>query len=155
MTNGPAHHPARPSQPEATLPLPWLLRRANQRFRAETRAHLASAGFGELPQPGFWALTAIDRGVRQASRLVGEMGISKQAVSQLLDTLVASGFVERRPDPTDRRRTELTLTPKGRRAVKEISAATHATERDFVARLGQESYALLARMLEVLTHEEA
>ena len=41
------------------------------------------------------------------------MGVSKQSVSQLLDTLVLRGYVQRSADPLDRRRIKLTLTERG------------------------------------------
>ena len=47
--------------------------------------------------------------------LTRELGISKQAVSQLIDTMVMRGYLERTPDTEDRRRMLLTLTPRGSR----------------------------------------
>ena len=52
--------------------------------------------------------------------LVTRMGISKQAVSQLIETLVTMGYVTRRPAPDDRRRTLLHLTARGRSAARII-----------------------------------
>jgi DNA-binding MarR family transcriptional regulator len=125
----------------------------NQRYRAAIAAALADAGLGDLPQPGFWALMALARGATEAGQLVIEMGVSKQAVSKLVDTLVATGFVDRAPHGADRRRIELTLTDKGREAAKVVTGAVSATERKLVAKLGPESFALLTRLLEQLAGE--
>lgn len=138
----------------AAWPTPWLFRRLNQRYRAQTGARLSDAGFGDLPQPGYWALTALDRGVREASTLVGEMGVSKQAVSKLVDVLVSAGYVERRPNQIDRRRTELVLTVKGQEAADVIASSVRATEQAFMAKLGTKSFAQLVHMLDHLLHEE-
>ncbi len=75
-------------------------------------------GFGDLLQQGVWAISALAApGLKISARdLVTRMDISKQAVSQLVDTLVAEGYVDRRPDTEDRRRTLLELTPRGQAA---------------------------------------
>ena len=136
-------------------PLPWLLRRVNQRYRAAVALRLRKAGFGDLPQPGYWALSALAGGAGDASRLVSEMGASKQAVSKLVDALVDAGYVDRKANEADRRRTELHLTARGRKAVGVIEKAVRATEERFATELGTESLAGLVRMLEHLAHEEA
>jgi DNA-binding MarR family transcriptional regulator len=144
-----------PSGDAAPLPLPWLLRRVNQRYRSEIAERLAAAGLGDLPQPGTWALMAIARGEGEPNQLVARMGVSKQAVSKLVDRLVASDFIERTPNRTDRRRTDLTLTTTGRRAVRVMTAAVSATEQAIVTELGAESFADLTRMLAQLAGEES
>jgi DNA-binding MarR family transcriptional regulator len=130
-----------------TLPLPWLLRRANQRYRAAIRERMAERGFEGLPQPGFWALMILARGGTDASQLIKEMGVSKQAVSKLVEDLVMGGFVDRSPNATDRRRTDLRLSAKGRRAAEVIGDAVQATEAAFVSELGSEQFAELVQIL--------
>ncbi len=39
-----------------------------------------------------------------AGDLIRQLGVSKQAASQLIDTLVLRGYLERATDPSDRRR---------------------------------------------------
>jgi DNA-binding MarR family transcriptional regulator len=145
---------ARPSKGKASLPMPWLLRRVNQRYRTETAGRLEEAGLGDLPQPGIWALMAIDSGLGEPNQLVARMGVSKQAVSKLVDRLVAADFLARTPNRADRRRTDLTLTTKGRRAVRVIAVAVRATEQTMVTELGADSFAQLTRMLEQLGRKE-
>ena len=131
-------------------PLPWLLRRVNQRYRRAAARRLAAAGFGDLPQRGYWALTALASGASDASQLVRQMGITKQAISKLVDILVASGYLDRQTDPVDRRRTALHLTAKGHQAVAVIDQALHATEQEFATELGAASFEDLTRMLATL-----
>ncbi len=135
--------------------LPWLLRRSNQRYRAAIRQRLEENGYEALPQPGFWALMSLARGATDASQLIREMGISKQAVSKLVDALVTAGLVERKPNEADRRRTDLLLTRKGRRASTIIGEAVQATEDTFVAELGAERFTDLVRTLEQLAGQPA
>lgn len=134
--------------------VPWLLRRLNQRYRDATGTRLAGAGFQDLPQRGYWALMALAAGATDASQLVSEMRITKQAVSKLVDVLVASGFVDRRTNPIDRRRTELTLTTKGGRAVAVIEQAVRATEEELVGKVGATPFGEFVRMLAQLGDEE-
>jgi DNA-binding MarR family transcriptional regulator len=143
-----------PGEGAAPLPLPWLLRRVNQRYRAEIAERLAASDLGDLPQPGTWALMALARGESEPNQLGARMGISKQAVSKLVDRLVAGDFVERTPNRTDRRRTDLTLTTRGRKAVRVITASVGATEEAIVTELGAESFADLNRILAQLAGQE-
>jgi DNA-binding MarR family transcriptional regulator len=136
------------------VPLPWMLRRVNQRYRTAAQARLTESGLGDLPQPGYWALTVLSRGDTEAGRLMEEMGVSKQAVSKLVDILVAAGFVERRANDEDRRRTDLLLTAKGRKAVGVIKEAARSIEDSFVAELGAKRFADLVRMLSQLARWE-
>jgi DNA-binding MarR family transcriptional regulator len=54
--------------------------------------------------------------------------LSKQAASQLIDTLVLRDYLERRTDPGDRRRMGVRLTDRGRIAAMAIRAATDAID---------------------------
>ena len=71
-----------------------------------------------------------------------ELGVSKQAAGQLVDTLVLRGYLERSVDPEDRRRLTLTLTERGMAA----HLATRG-ERDFSSLRGLSAahYDLIAR----------
>ncbi len=138
-----------PGDPAALLP--WLLRRTNQRYRAAIRHRLAERGFEELPQPGYWALMILAAGGTDASQLIREMGISKQAVSKLVDALVTGGLVDRRPNETDRRRTDLLLTARGRHAADVVADAVRQAEEAVTRELGAERFADLVQMLEQLT----
>jgi DNA-binding MarR family transcriptional regulator len=134
--------------------VPWLLRRATQRYRAAIRDRLAESGLGELPQPGYWALMVLARGGTDAGQLMDEMGVSKQAVSKLVEVLVTSGLVTRKPNHTDRRRTELLLSAEGLRAAGVIEDAARATEETFIAELGADRFASLVQMLTQLASRQ-
>jgi DNA-binding MarR family transcriptional regulator len=90
------------------------------------------------------------RGSADAQLLIREMGVSKQAVSKLVDALVTGGFVDRRPNGTDRRRTDLSLSARGRIAADLIAEAALDTEDAFSRELGGERFADLVAMLEQL-----
>jgi DNA-binding MarR family transcriptional regulator len=154
MTSGsPAASDVAPEFFGGAAPLPWLLRRANQRYRAAIRERLAECGFNGLPQPGYWALMILGRGGTDASQLIREMGVSKQAVSKLVDALATMGFVDRMPNRADRRRSELRLSAKGRRAADVIGEAVRTTEEAFVNELGAKQFTDLVQMLAQVTRQ--
>jgi DNA-binding MarR family transcriptional regulator len=126
----------------------------NQQYRDATATELVEAGFGDIPQRGYWTLMALAAGAGDAGEVVSQMGVTKQAVSKVVDILVASGYLDRRTDPTDRRRTPLALTAKGRKAVAVIEQAVHATEQAFVAEVGTASFDRFTRTLADLAGDE-
>src|SRR4051812_44332856 len=60
---------------------------------------------------------AIQDGSPTPSELAVRLGVSKQAVGKVLDEMEQRGFVERRPDPDDRRARRVRLTEHGRAAM--------------------------------------
>jgi DNA-binding MarR family transcriptional regulator len=108
------------------------------------------AGFGDIPQAGIWAISALAAPGSSARDLVERMEISKQAVAELVDTLVGQGYVERLPYPSDRRRTLLQLTASGSEALRVIDRAVRGVEQQMAERIGIERlgdlYALLAEL---------
>jgi DNA-binding MarR family transcriptional regulator len=154
MTTVPRSARTSTSNPRPGSSVPWLLRRLNQHYRDATAGALAEAGFGDIPQRAYWALMALAAGAGDASEVVSQMGVTKQAVSKVVDILVASGYIDRRANPTDRRRTPLTLTAKGRKAVAVIERAVRATEQAFVAEVGTASFNRFTRTLRDLADEE-
>ena len=68
-------------------------------------------------------------------------------MSQLLDTLVARGYLTRAPDPDDRRRLAITLTERGQAAAETVAAANQAMDAKVTAAIGAEAFAGLRRGL--------
>ena len=128
--------------------LVWLLRGAVRTYAARVGAATAAAGFVDLPPPGFWAIAALGEQEQTGAALARRMQISKQAVSQLLLQLGRLGYIERRGDPGDRRRSMLGLTPRGRAAAAVIGAACAAVQASASARLGAGAIDGLRRALE-------
>ncbi|MFZ3069960.1 MAG: MarR family transcriptional regulator [Anaerolineaceae bacterium] len=64
--------------------------------------------------------------------LADHLGITKAAVSQLVERMVGQGLVNRQEDPQDRRSKRLTLTPLGDTIVEEAWHARHAWLEELV-----------------------
>ncbi len=61
-------------------------------------------------------------------------GVTKQAASQLIDTLVIRGYLEREVNPGDRRRMSIALTYRGRAAATAVRAGVEVVDAE-LARL--------------------
>ena len=86
-------------------------------------------------------------GTRQ-SVLAERTGLSKQAVQQLVDDLVAAGILARTPDPADKRARIVRYTEKGMAALADGNRIKLEIEKDFAAQLGTRD---LARLKGILT----
>jgi DNA-binding MarR family transcriptional regulator len=88
-------------------------------------------------------------GLSQAA-LVASMGLSKQAVQQLLDQLEAAGVVRREIDPADRRARRVVLTELGLRDRAEQKQALARLEADVRDRLGKKLHGKFEKALRKL-----
>ena len=75
-------------------------------------------------------------------------------LAELLEVLEEEGLVERSPDPQDRRKVKLFLTPKGREAAARAEALWLAVFGRRLARLSPEEQAAFLRILRKLTEVE-
>jgi DNA-binding MarR family transcriptional regulator len=125
------------------LGVPGLLRLARFAYRNAVRGAFAEAGFDDMPRNGAYLLARVYDGRYAAADLTRGLGISKQAVSQLVDTMVMRGYLERRPDADDRRRMQLTLTPRGEEAATVSWQAATRTDEELERRLSADGVAAL------------
>lgn len=69
------------------------------------------------------AMVELAGGPLGQSALAAQLALSKSTVSRLVAHLEARGWVERQPDPTDRRAVRLALTSSGRTAADRLATA--------------------------------
>jgi DNA-binding MarR family transcriptional regulator len=110
------------------VPLPQLMREARDVYRDAVGRALADAGCDDIPRNGALVLADLARSAPQPAfspqaDVVASLGLSKQAASQLIDTLVLREYLERRVDPEDRRRMGVRLTDRGRTAAVAVQTA--------------------------------
>lgn len=110
-----------------------LLVRARGGYGNTIAAHLAAAGFDDLPRNGPFVLGGMAGRGGSAVEMIRSLGVTRQAASQLIDTLVLRGYLSREVNSDDRRRMNIVLTERGRAAAAEIRAGTAEVE----ARLAQ------------------
>ena len=92
----------------------------------------------------------LDRNGSRLTDLAQAAQVSKQAAGFLIDDLEAAGYVERTPDPTDRRARLIQITARGRDAVAVALVEQRRVEAEWEARLGAERLAELRATLEEL-----
>jgi DNA-binding MarR family transcriptional regulator len=129
------------------LGVPGLLRLARRAYGNPVRAALAESGFDDIPRNGAYLLARVYDGRYAVADLTHGLGISKQAVSQLIDTMVTRGYLERKPDADDRRRMQLTLTPRGEAAATVSWQAATRTDEELERRLSAGGVAAFRRGL--------
>ena len=82
-------------------------------------------------------------------------GITVQSMGELVDDLESKGYLERRPDPTDRRAKRIHLTKRGRKNARIAKQATAALEDHLAELLGQQHYQQLRRSLQQIIAADA
>ena len=70
--------------------------------------------------------------------LARQMGVNAAAITRQMQELERERLVRRRADPNDRRRSYLSLSPKGRRLFEVIHGRNHELERSLSLVLGAE-----------------
>lgn len=92
-------------------------------------------------------------GETNAGTLVEALGMTKGAVSKLLDRLEQKQLVRRRPDAEDGRVQRVALTAAGRRLVPRLSALADENDAHFFGRLAPQTRDQLAQLLRELVRE--
>jgi DNA-binding MarR family transcriptional regulator len=134
----------------ASWPLPALLRAARFTFALAVRGALEGTDFDDLPPNGPYVLGAMARSGAPLAAIIRQLGVSKQTAGQLIDTLVARGYLDRRIDPADRRRLVLALTARGEAAAAVVRGAVAEVEAGLEERVGSRRVAATRRTLAVL-----
>ena len=99
-----------------------LLRLAHQHWSQAVEAALSDAGFGDIRPPHANVFTFVPPEGIQVSKLTRLAHVRKQTMAQAVEELERLGYVERRPDPRDRRARLVVLTPRGE-AVRPVAMA--------------------------------
>jgi DNA-binding MarR family transcriptional regulator len=121
-----------PTPHDDEVVIPALLRAARGSYGDAIRASLASAGFEDFPRNGAFVVGGMANHGGSASDMIQGLGISKQAASQLIDTLVVRGYLTREINPDDRRRMVIELTERGRAAAVVVRSAIEGVDRELV-----------------------
>jgi DNA-binding MarR family transcriptional regulator len=121
----------RHSEEMATRGFPWHLG-----ARGEVLAHLGPSGISQ-------------------AQLTERMGLTKQAVQQLLDLLETDGVLVREPDPGDKRARRIVLTDLGLRDYAERTKVKRLIEAEYKERLGKKLFAKLQKALALLAEPPA
>jgi len=100
-----------------------LLRLLYQRYSEDIHAALRDAGFGDLGPAHANVFPFVGPEGITVSELARLAGVRKRTMAQAVEQLERMGYVERRPNPRDRRSRLVLLTERG----ESVKPVTHAT----------------------------
>jgi DNA-binding MarR family transcriptional regulator len=129
-----------------------LLGRAYSQLGFRIVDGVVGAGFPQKPRHSAVFAQIRPEGSR-LSDLARGANMTPQSMGEIVDELEELGYVERRPDPGDRRAKLVTLTARGRECVSAGELTIRGLESDIDALLGADTHAELRHMLERLVAE--
>ena len=102
----------------------------------------------DMTRSQWWVMVHLIRfdGCNQ-TQLAEELDIGKVALGGLLDRLEARGWIERRPDPDDRRAKRVYLTETGRPLITEMQERARLVHRQMVDGFTEDERDLLVALL--------
>ncbi|MCR4265082.1 MarR family winged helix-turn-helix transcriptional regulator [Nitratireductor sp. ZSWI3] len=128
----------------------WSLWRASHAWQQAFVAAMQAAGHAWMTDARAALLGHVGRAGTAQSALIERMGISKQAVQQLVDGLEAEGILYRDADPRDRRARIVRHTEKGRAALRDANRLKLEIEDEYRHVLGEDGLAALKAALAML-----
>ncbi len=137
-------------QRDEDVPLPALLRGAHRTYGEAVRQAVRDAGFDDLPKNGPYVIGAVARAGLPLSRIIAQLGLSKQAAGQLVDALVSRGYLDREVDSADRRRLTISLTSRGAKAAAITRRAIEQVDAEVAGRAGRKNMEVMRRTLAVV-----
>jgi len=125
----------------------WRLAR---QWKGEFDAEMVRRGFPWIAEARGAIIGKLRPGGLPQRSLSAALGVTKQAVQQYVDDLVAEGAVERVPDPSDGRGRIVRLTERGVASINEGNAVKRQIEQRYRERVGAERFGGLEAMLDEL-----
>lgn len=138
------------STPQDRRMIGALLRIPREVAVTQVVTRLAAAGFGDVRPAHFTVFQHMPLNGARLTVLAEAALLTKQSMGYLVDDLEAHDYVERVPDPADHRAKLVRLTARGQAVVETVRAVIQDLEEEWAARLGQEEYRELTRLLRAL-----
>ena len=138
------------SPPDPEVPAPSigaLLRLAWTSFRRRLFEAVRAAGYDDLQPVHVMLFRYPTIADLRPGQLADEVGLSKQAINDLLRQLEAKGYVTLQPDPSDRRARRITLTPRGNELMEYVRAAAYEIAEDWERAVGRARFETVRRTL--------
>lgn len=127
-----------------------LLRIPREAALRQVLAGLAATGFGDVRPAHFTVFQHMPPEGMRLTALADAALMTKQSMGYLVDDLESLGYVERVPDPADRRAKVVRLTARGNDVDQTVRAVIRQIEADWAARMGEDDYQRLLQLLRTL-----
>jgi DNA-binding MarR family transcriptional regulator len=127
-----------------------LLREPFRICSEQLHRRLAEHGHGEVRAPHGNVFQFLDDDGTQVSELARRAQITKQSMAELVAHLERHGYVERVPDPGDRRAKLVRATARGKEVFAIAREVVAEIEREWTARLGASEIRRLRELLQEL-----
>jgi DNA-binding MarR family transcriptional regulator len=138
------HPPGRDGRP-SVIGVGFLLSQLGAHSASSFAARIAPLGLTP-PQVGLLRVIGEQPGRSQQS-IADEFGLPPSRLVGFIDTLEASGMVERRRDTNDRRVHLLHLSPAGEQVLEELAAIGQTAETDLLSSLTVKERKVLSELL--------
>lgn len=140
---------------DPAVPLARLFAMAYRLLVDDLHARLAERGWTDV-RPAFgFVLLALRSGPVALRELPALLGTSKQAVSKLVDAMVAAGYVDRAAAPGDGRAKRVALSARGQALLAAVEAILAELEGGWAQTLGEERLAALRADLTAVVRSAA
>jgi DNA-binding MarR family transcriptional regulator len=132
----------------ARAPLPALFEAAHRQILAELHERLAAQGFEDIRPAHSCVFRFVDHEGTRLTELALRAELTKQAVGEFVDELERVGYVERVPDPKDRRAKIIRPTKHGQAAIEAAQAIFADIEKRWAKEYGARRVADMREILE-------
>lgn len=123
------------------------LLRAYYWFDEALQEGLRHKGWGNVTRSQSLILTNIAFGVRRASQLARNLGITRQAISQMLAEMERNGLVQSMSDPTDGRAQIVNFSEKSQSIRDDAMELLRKIETELADRIGKRRFKALTEAL--------
>lgn len=114
------------------------------------RSRAADEGFGDIRMTHIPIMRAIKFGVTRMTDIADGAGITRQTAGALAVELEKLGYIQRRPDPQDKRAKVVQFTQRGRAFIERFPLILQQAEEDLVGIVGPEDLDHLSRTLRMI-----
>lgn len=133
-----------------------LLRVPFQAINTRIAAGLAAVGYTDLRPAHFAVFQQMRPQGRRLTELAELAQMTKQSMGFLVDYLEARGYLERKPDPLDRRAKIVCYTDKGQDVEKQAREIIQRIESEWAQAVGEERFQQFRQTLQdIIAHLEA
>src|SRR5882757_5892496 len=130
------------------IPLPALMELAVDAMWTDFRASLEESGINDVRPTHGCVFRFLHGDGMRLTELASLAGLTKQSVGEIVDDLATLGYLERYPDPTDRRAKLIRLTEMGLGAQRIGFSLFAELEEDWAEAFGADRIAALRSLLE-------